>query len=93
MDDIGEGFGSGGSGICKIWRQIAYQIDKDKALAKNVIKAENILTRPDAYLFLSQRIPRYWSVPQHSTKATTSNQPTLRQQAKALLCTCQISSR
>jgi hypothetical protein len=72
--------------------EIAYQIEKDNALAKNVKKVEGILARPDTYLFISQRIPRSWSVPKHSTKPTTVNQPTLRQQAKALLRACQISS-
>jgi chromosomal replication initiation ATPase DnaA len=45
LDDIGECFGLGGSGVCKIWRRITNQIEKDKALAKTVKKVEDNLAR------------------------------------------------
>jgi putative transposase len=40
LDDIGEHFGIGGSGVCKIWRQMSDEIEKDKSLGKVVKKLE-----------------------------------------------------
>ena len=45
LDDIGESFDIGGSGACKIWRQISDQIEKDKKLRKTIKKLEDILAR------------------------------------------------
>jgi chromosomal replication initiation ATPase DnaA len=45
LDEIGGRFGIGGSGVCKIWRRITDQIEKDKELAKTVKKIEDILAR------------------------------------------------
>jgi putative transposase len=45
LDDIGEKFGIGGSGICQAGRRIAGLIEKDKALAKVIRKIEDNLSR------------------------------------------------
>jgi hypothetical protein len=45
LDDIGERFGIGGAGVCKIWRQISDQIEEDKKLEKTVKKLEDILAK------------------------------------------------
>ena len=45
LDDIGEYFGIGGSGVCKAWRQLSDQIEKDKGLRKTIKKLEDNLAR------------------------------------------------
>ena len=45
LDDIGEYFGIGGSGVCKTWRQLSDQIEKDKGLRKTIKKLEDNLAR------------------------------------------------
>jgi putative transposase len=45
LDYIGERFGIGGPGVCKIWRRITDQIEKDKILAKTVKSLEDVLAR------------------------------------------------
>ena len=43
LDDIGAHFGIGGSGVCKIWKQVSDEIEKDKSLKKIVNKMETAL--------------------------------------------------
>ena len=45
LDDIGERFGIGGSGVCQVGRRIAGKLEKEKALAKNIKKIEGNLSR------------------------------------------------
>ena len=45
LDDIGKRFGIGGSGVCKIWKQISDQIERDNGLRKTIRKLENNMAR------------------------------------------------
>lgn len=48
LDDIGEKFGIGGSGVCKIWRQVSDKIDVDRTLRKSIKELEAGLERKNA---------------------------------------------
>ena len=43
LDDIGEKFGIGGSGVCKIWRQVSDKIGVDIMLRKSIKELETRL--------------------------------------------------
>ena len=45
LDDIGECFGIGGSGVCQIGRRISGQLENDKTLSKTIKKIEGNLSR------------------------------------------------
>jgi len=45
LDDIGEHFGIGGSGVCQAGRRIGGQVESDKSLAKTIKKIEGALSR------------------------------------------------
>jgi putative transposase len=45
LDDIGERFGIGGSGVCQAARRIAGQLDKNRKLAKTIKEIESNLSR------------------------------------------------
>jgi putative transposase len=45
LEDIGERFGIGGSGVCQVGRRISERLKKDKELAKTVKKIEDNLSK------------------------------------------------